>query len=125
MAAEQAYEFDVIVLGSGIAGLTAALAAADEGRSVALVSKEPLLEECNTQYAQGGIVAHGEGDSPSLLARDITVAGDGINSREAVELLAAEGPALVDEFLVRRWGVPFNRDAAGKQIGRASCRVRV
>jgi L-aspartate oxidase len=114
VAAEQAYEFDLIVLGTGIAGLAAALAAADEGRSVAVVSKEPLLEECNTQYAQGGIVAHGDGDSPSLLARDITVAGDGINSREAVELLAAEGPALVDELLVRRWGVPFSRDAAGR-----------
>ena len=111
--AEQAYEFDLIVLGTGIAGLTAALAAADEGRSVAVITKEPLLEECNTQYAQGGIVAHGEGDSPALLARDITVAGDGINSREAVELLSAEGPALVDELLVRRWGVPFNRDPAG------------
>ena len=114
VAGAQAYEFDLIVLGAGIAGLTAALAAAHEGRSVAVVSKEPLLEECNTQYAQGGIVAHGEGDSPALLAKDITVAGDGINSREAVELLAAEGPALVDELLVRRLGVPFNRDPSGK-----------
>ena len=63
--------------------------------------RSPLLEECNTRYAQGGIVAAGEGDSPELLAQDITVAGDGINCREAVELLAAEGPALVDELLVR------------------------
>ncbi len=92
------YEFDLIVIGSGIAGLTAALAAADEGRSVAVVTKEPLLEECNTRYAQGGIVAVGEGDSPALLTQDITVAGDGLNCREAVELLAAEGPALVDDL---------------------------
>jgi L-aspartate oxidase len=106
-------EFDLIVLGAGMAGLSAALAAADEGRSVAVVSKEPLLEECNTQYAQGGIVARGVEDSPALLARDITAAGDGINNREAVELLSAEGPALVDELLVRRLAVPFNRDAAG------------
>ena len=114
MAAEQAYEFDLVVLGTGIAGLTAALAAAEEGRAVAVVSKEPLLEECNTQYAQGGIVARGDGDSPALLAKDITVAGDGINSREAVELLAAEGPGLVEELLLKRWGVPFNRDASGR-----------
>ena len=40
--------------------------------------------------------------------------GTSINNREAVELLAAEGPALVDELLVRRLGVPFNRDAAGR-----------
>ena len=108
------YEFDLIVIGSGIAGLTAALAAAEEGRSVAVVSKEPLLEECNTRYAQGGIVAAGEGDSPALLTQDITVAGDSLNCREAVELLAAKGPALVDDLLVRRLGVPFTRDKEGR-----------
>ncbi|MGA2975871.1 MAG: L-aspartate oxidase [Spirochaetia bacterium] len=110
----QTYEFDLIVLGSGIAGLTAALAAAEEGRFVAVVSKEPLLEECNTRYAQGGIVARGENDSPQSLARDITMAGDGINCREAVELLAAEGPALVQRLLVEKLGVPFTRDPSGR-----------
>jgi len=114
MTAGQDHEFDLLVLGSGIAGLTAALAAAGEGRTVAVVSKEPMLEESNTLYAQGGIVARGDGDSAELLARDITVAGDGINSREAVELLAAEGPPLVDELLVGRLGVPFNRDGSGR-----------
>ena len=112
--AAPAMECDLMILGAGIAGLTAALAAAAEGRSVAVISKEPALEECNTLYAQGGIVARGEGDTPELLAKDITVAGDGINSREAVELLAARGPALVDELLVQRLGVPFNRDGGGR-----------
>jgi len=111
---EAAHEFDLLVLGSGIAGLTAALAAAAGGRQVAVVSKEQLLEESNTLYAQGGIVARGDGDSAELLARDITVAGDGLNSREAVELLAAEGPGLVEEILVKRLGVPFNRDETGR-----------
>ncbi len=114
MTATQSYEFDLIVLGAGIAGLAAALAAADEGRAVAVVSKEPALEECNTRYAQGGIVARGAEDSPSLLAQDITVAGDGINSREAVELLCAEGPALVDDLLVGRLAVPFTKDSQGR-----------
>jgi len=112
--AAPAMECDLMILGAGIAGLTAALAAAAEGHSVAVISKEPALEECNTLYAQGGIVARGEGDTPELLAKDITVAGDGINSREAVELLAARGPALVDELLVQRLGVPFNRDGGGR-----------
>jgi L-aspartate oxidase len=107
-------ESDVLILGTGIAGLTAALAAAEAGREVALVTKEPSPEECNTRYAQGGIVARGEEDSPALLARDITVAGDGINFREAVELLSAEGPDLVRDLLVERLGVPFTRDGAGK-----------
>ena len=113
MAATRRREFDLIVLGCGVAGLTAALAAAEQGRSVAVVSKEPALAECNTLYAQGGIVAEGEDDSPDLLAKDITTAGDGINSREAVELLAAEGPALVERLLVERFEVPFTRTTAG------------
>jgi L-aspartate oxidase len=107
-------EFDMLILGSGISGLTAALAAADAGRSVAVVSKEPLLMESNTRYAQGGIVASGESDSPELLARDIMVAGDQINCREAVDLLAAEGPALVESLLVNRLRVPFTADARGR-----------
>jgi len=108
------HEFDLLVLGSGIAGLTAALTAADAGRTVAVISKEQVLAECNTRYAQGGIVARGDGDSPALLAQDITVAGDGMNCREAVELLAAEGPALVERLLVERIKVDFDRDASGR-----------
>jgi L-aspartate oxidase len=108
-----AHEFDMLILGTGIGGLTAALAAADAGRSVAVVSKEASPSECNTRYAQGGIVAAGEGDSPALLARDIMVAGDNLGCREAVELLAAEGPALVETLLVERLAVPFDREPGG------------
>jgi L-aspartate oxidase len=113
VADSQRRQFDLIVLGSGIAGLTAAMAAAEEGRSVAVISKEPALAECNTLYAQGGIVANGENDSTDLLATDITAAGDGLNCREAVELLASEGPALVEELLVKKLKVPFTRERDG------------
>jgi L-aspartate oxidase len=113
VADSQRHQFDLIVLGSGIAGLTAAMAGAEEGRSVAVISKEPTLAECNTRYAQGGIVARGENDSPNLLAADMTTAGDGLNCREAVELLASEGPALVEELLVRKMKVPFTRERDG------------
>ena len=113
MASSHGNEFDLVILGSGIGGLTAALAAADQGRSVAVVSKEPVLSECNTHYAQGGIVATGEGDSAALLSRDIMLAGDGVNNREAVELLAAEGPPLVERLLVQRLAVPFTRAEDG------------
>ena len=108
------HEFDLIVIGSGIAGLTAALAAAEEGRCVALLSKEKSLELCNTLHAQGGIVAAGEGDSPALLSEDIMNAGDRMNNRDAVDLLAAEGPAFVRDFLVDRIGVPFTRGPDGR-----------
>jgi L-aspartate oxidase len=108
------HEFDLVVIGSGVAGLTAAIAAAEEGRSVALLSKEKSLEICNTLHAQGGIVASGEGDSAASLAEDILNAGDRINNRDAVELLAAEGPAFVRDFLVARMGVPFTKGPDGE-----------
>ncbi len=62
-------EFDLVVIGTGIAGLSAAIAAAEEGRSVAVLSKEAAPEECNTRYAQGGIVARGDDDSPAAAGR--------------------------------------------------------
>ncbi len=107
-------EFDLVIIGTGIAGLTAAITAAEEGRSVAVLSKEAAPEECNTRYAQGGIVARGVDDSPQSLAADIMAAGDQIGFREAVDLLAAEGPALVEELLVKRLGVPFDRGPDGR-----------
>lgn len=107
-------EFDLVVIGAGIAGLSAAIAAAEEGRSVAVLSKEASPEESNTRYAQGGIVARGEDDSPQRLAADIMAAGDHVGFREAVDLLAAEGPALVEELLVKRLGVPFDRGPDGR-----------
>ncbi len=109
-----AKEYDLLVIGTGISGLACAMAAAGEGRSVAVLSKEPSITECNTWYAQGGIVAAGENDSPELLARDIMEAGDSINNAGAVELLAREGPSFVEEFLVRKLGVPFTRAPDGR-----------
>jgi len=104
----KASEFDLLVIGTGISGLTCAIAAAEEGKNVALLSKESSLGECNTAYAQGGIVARGRDDSAELLTKDIIEAGDSVNSREAVELLAREGPDFVRRFLVERLSVPFS-----------------
>ncbi len=101
--------FDVLVLGSGGAGCTAALAAADAGARVLMVTKSADLLDSNTAYAQGGIIARGVADSPELLAQDIIAAGDGLCWPAAVELLAQEGPPLVYELLVNRLGVPFAR----------------
>jgi L-aspartate oxidase len=107
------HEFDLIVIGSGISGLSAAITAAEKGLNVALVSKESSLSECNTYYAQGGIVASGAGDSVQLLSKDIFTAGDGINFRDAVSLLAECGPSLVEDFLIEKLGIDFSKDAGG------------
>jgi L-aspartate oxidase len=112
-ASSDAREYDVLVIGSGIAGLTAAIAAAERGARVAVLSKASSPEECNTRYAQGGIVGKGAGDTPELLAEDIMAAGDRINSHEAVAAVAREGPRLLEELLIRRVGVRFDTAADG------------
>ena len=101
---------DLLVLGAGIAGCSAALRAADLGASVMLVAKDEL-GGTNTAWAQGGIIGLAppeEGDSPELLAADIEAAGAGLCRPEAVRLLAEAGPKLCRSFLWERLGVPFD-----------------
>jgi L-aspartate oxidase len=109
-------ETEVLVLGAGIAGCTAALRAADLGASVTLVAKD-MLGDSNTAWAQGGIIGlpgEDEGDSPALLASDILAAGAGLCRPEAVQLLAEQGPNLCRSFLWERIGVPFDLDEDGE-----------
>ncbi len=107
-------EADVLVVGCGIAGATAALRLArDRQRQVLVVTRAADAEESNTRYAQGGIVGRGHGDSPELLARDVMAAGAGLCLPEAVRLLAEEGPELVQRLLIEEVGVAFDRDADG------------
>jgi L-aspartate oxidase len=106
-------ETDVLVIGSGLAGCAAALAAARGGARVLMLTKQARPEESNTWYAQGGIIYRGKADSPARLAEDITAAGDGLCNPAAVALLAREGPRLVDEVLVGEGRVEFDRAGDG------------
>ncbi|HPH42035.1 MAG TPA: L-aspartate oxidase [Syntrophorhabdaceae bacterium] len=110
---DQKHYCHILIIGSGIAGLAAAITAADLGLDVIVITKENDLKESNTNYAQGGIVCLGEDDSPDLLINDIISAGDGISNPEAVKILAHEGPILVEHFLVKKIGVPFRRSEGG------------
>jgi len=104
---------DILVLGGGIAGCSAALRAAELGADVVMVIKDPLGVS-NTHYAQGGIIGlppAEEGDSPALLAADIEAAGAGLCRPEAVAQLAEQGPTLCREFLWKTVGVPFDHGA--------------
>lgn len=101
---------DVLVIGSGIAGCSAALAAADAGAEVLVLTKEATAEESNTWYAQGGIIFRGLEDSPERLLADIVAAGAGLVLEPAARLLAEEGPRLVQQVLIDRIGVPFDRE---------------
>ena len=111
---EKKHYCDVLVIGSGIAGLSAAITASEQGLDVIVINKEASLEESNTHYAQGGIVSLGKDDSPQLLINDIMEAGDGISNLEAVTILASEGPSLVEDFLIKKIEVPFARSEKGE-----------
>lgn len=104
---------DVLVIGGGIAGGTAALRAADLGLRVLVVIKSSDPRNSATGWAQGGIVAEGEHDPPELLVEDILEAGDHVGWRPAAEQLAEEGPRLVVDLLVDRLEVPFDREPNG------------
>jgi L-aspartate oxidase len=102
---------DVLVIGCGIAGASAALEAAKKGLQVIVITKNSRLEESNTFYAQGGIISLGPDDAPELLKDDIIKAGDGINDPDAVDLLVRESKPLVDKILIEELGIPFTRSS--------------
>ncbi|MBT5988774.1 L-aspartate oxidase [bacterium] len=104
---------DVLVIGCGIAGGTVALKLADKGIPVTVVTRTNEPVESNTYYAQGGVVYKGEKDTPEKLAQDIMKAGADHSDLKAVNILANEGPELVEEFLIKRIGVSFDKLANG------------
>src|SRR5690606_32111746 len=91
-ALNRGFETDCLVIGSGIAGLSTALALAKAKRYVTLITAAPDVVETNTVYAQGGIILEATQRDPQSLIDDILEAGCGINYRPAVEQLAALGP---------------------------------
>ncbi len=100
--------FDVVIIGSGAAGLTAALDLADT-HSVAVLSKGTLASG-STAWAQGGIAAVlEEKDTFASHVDDTMVAGSQLNNRKAVEYVIEHAPAAIEALA--RMGVPFNRGA--------------
>src|SRR5215831_12350648 len=104
---------EVLVSVTGDAGCAAALAAARAGAQVTIVTRAREAEASNTLWAQGGIVGRPPGDTPESLTEDIFKAGDCISSPEAMDLLAREGPDLVQSLLIDELRVPFDRNGSG------------
>ncbi|MGA2138685.1 MAG: L-aspartate oxidase [Verrucomicrobiia bacterium] len=104
MTANSQRNYDFLVIGSGIAGLTYALKVASAG-TVAIITKKHRAES-NTNYAQGGIAAvMAKDDSLELHVRDTLEAGAGLCREDVVRTIVSEGPALVRELI--DFGVKF------------------
>ena len=101
---------DVLVIGSGVAGLRAAIAAADAGAEVLVLTKDNV-EESNTWYAQGGVAAAlNPPDTQQSHLEDTLKVGAGLCDRRAVEITIHEGAQRVLEL--HAWGARFDRDPA-------------
>ena len=104
------HQYDFLVIGSGLAGLTFALKVADHGK-VAIITKAKL-SDTNTSYAQGGIAAvTSEVDNFDKHINDTLIAGDGLCNRKVVEMVVKEGPAQIQQLL--KWGTDFDRETSG------------
>jgi len=98
---------DVLVIGGGVAGLRAAIAAADGGAEVLVVTKD-TIDQSNTWYAQGGIAAVLQpADSYASHVDDTEKGGAGLCDHDAVDMVIHEGPQRVLELL--QWGANFDK----------------
>lgn len=103
-----ALDTDFIVIGSGIAGLRAAIELAQRGSRVTVLTKD-RTDESNTEYAQGGIaVALSEDDEVALHEEDTLNAGAGLCDERAVRVMVEDGPPLIQELIA--WGTEFDRE---------------
>ena len=109
-------EYDILIIGSGIAGLMYALKVAHLGR-VAIITKKRRMDS-STNYAQGGIAAAiGPNDSIELHYKDTNSAGAGLCKEEVVKIVAEEGPAKIRRLM--EWGTQFSRSEEGElELGR-------
>src|SRR5262249_29917175 len=112
---------DFIVIGSGIAGLRAALVLAESGTVRVFTKGEPW--QSNTRFAQGGIAAAmQEGDTVEFHLQDTLSAGDGLCYEPAVRVLVEEGPRRIQELVA--WGAQFDQQAGKYVFGREGAHSR-
>ena len=100
---------DILIIGLGLAGITAAITAAEKGKKVTILTKSKSLSSGSTPWAQGGIVYKGLNDSPKKLKKDIKRAGSEHTWDAAVNHLCKNGPRLIEAFLINKLQTPFDK----------------
>jgi L-aspartate oxidase len=110
------HKTDFLVIGSGIAGLTFAVKAAEKfpNKTITVLTKVNT-DETNTKYAQGGIaVVNDKADTFEKHIEDTLIAGDGLCNEAVVHAVVTEGPQRVNEII--SWGTNFDKDASGEYL---------
>jgi aspartate oxidase len=114
--------FDVLVIGSGAAGLAAAVSAERAGARVALATKT-TVQACNSAKAQGGIqAAFGEDDSPEIHAEDVIRSSHDTANPRLVGVLTSEAPSAI--HWLEELGVEFTRSNGGYRLARCGGATR-
>lgn len=130
MKTEQTYDFDHLVIGSGLAGLSSALYLAESGRRVAIITKREM-EECNTRYAQGGVACVVDAlDSFAAHVKDTLNAGAGMCREQVVRTIVEGGPAAIRDIIsygtkfTTREDLGYSEDGDGFDLGREGGHTR-
>lgn len=112
------FETDVLIIGGGIAGATAALTLSEAGIKTILITKGKDLSDTNTNQAQGGIATLLKNENIDSFVADIMIAGDDINYPPAVKQVVSDSVDLVDDILINKLKIPFSKNENGFDLAR-------
>ncbi len=110
-------QYDVLIVGSGIAGLTSAIKLAEQGASVGICTREEEPEHTNTYWAQGGVIYSQKiWDDEDTLVDDINRASSHTANLEAARILAERSPEILEEIFLEKANTQFDRDETGELL---------